>query len=290
MTADSREVLDRLCEAYRHGSPLVLLFDYDGTLTPIVEHPRLAVLNSDTKRLLARLADRPRVSLGVLSGRQLDELAAMVDLPDLYLAGTGGLELDLRGTHIEHPRAAHAASLVERLAALLEKEMAAYQGAWLERKRLGLAVHYRHSPAHRLASLLATVDEATQHFAGELRIVQGPRAWEIMPAWGWNKGTAVRLILAHLGAGNHAILYAGDEANDAEAMETVVAIDGIALGIGPHAPSAAEYRLPHPTALRAFLSKLDAFLEKRRRRYIRSARDYVEWRSFRKSTTPTTPT
>jgi trehalose 6-phosphate phosphatase len=276
MIAALRESLERVCAAYRHGSSLVFLFDYDGTLTPIVEHPRLAVLDNETKRLLADLADRPRVSLGILSGRQLDELRNLIGLSRLYLAGTGGLELDLRGTRIVHPRARRAAAMMMWIAVRLATTMTSYQGAWLENKRLGLTVHHRHLADSLLEPLRASVLEVTRHFAGQLRIVQGPKAWEITPAWGWTKGTAVRMILAHLGAGNPAIFYAGDEANDVEAMETVVTLGGITLGIGPHAPFGAEYRLPGPTALRAFLSKLDTSLENRKQRYIRSARERAE--------------
>ena len=289
MIAALRDVLDGLCAAYRHGSTLVLLFDYDGTLTPIVEHPRLAVLDRDTRRLLASLADRPRVSLGILSGRQLDELKAFVGLPGLCLAGTGGLELDLCGTRIEHPQSERAAALMERLGVYLGKQVAAYRGAWLEKKRLGLAVHYRHLPEHFVAPLHANVEEVTKALASELRIVEGPKAWEITPAWGWTKGTAVRLILTHLGANGDALLYAGDGANDAEAMEVVAALGGTALGIGHHAPSTAQYRLPDHTALRTFLSSLDASLERRKPGPARSVTDHLALYGVRKFTLPTSP-
>ena len=105
MRETMQEALDQLVSAYRHGSPLILLFDYDGTLTPIVEHPKLATLSPDARQVLARLAQHANVVIGLLSGRSLDDLKAMLDLPGLYLAGTGGLELDLCGTRIEHPHA-----------------------------------------------------------------------------------------------------------------------------------------------------------------------------------------
>lgn len=289
MIAILRELRDRLCTAYRQGSGLILLFDYDGTLTPIVEHPQLAVLNRGTRRLLARLANHARVSLGILSGRQLEELQRLVCVPNLCLAGTGGLELNLRGTRIEHPQALRAVDLIKQVAVRLEKELPGYQGAWLETKRLGLAVHYRHLPEHLVAPLRGTIDDAAQAFAGELRIVDGPRAWEITPAWGWTKGTAVRLILAHLGASSEYLLYAGDGANDADAMEVVAGMGGIVLGIGPRAPSAAQYRLPDHAALRTFLSSLEARLKTRQTIPPRSARDYLALYGLWKSTFPLSP-
>jgi trehalose 6-phosphate phosphatase len=289
MIAGLRAVLDGLCAAYRRGSTLVLLFDYDGTLTPIVEHPRLAMLDPDARRLLTRLADRPRVGLGILSGRQLDELEAIVRLPGVYLAGTAGLELDLCGIRTEHPRAGRAATLIERLAEHLEKDVMLYPGAWLERKRLGLAVHYRRLPEHLVAPLRARVQEVAGRFSGELRIVQGPRAWEITPAWGWTKGTAIRLILAHLGAGSKSLLYAGDAPNDAEAMEVAAAMGGIVLGIGPQAPAVAQYQLPDPSALKVFLRRLDASLESRKPAPVRSTRNHLALYGLGKPAVPTNP-
>ncbi len=289
MIAALREIFDEMCKAYRHGSSLVLLFDYDGTLTPIVEHPRLAVLDRKTRRLLASLADRPRVHVGILSGRELDELRALVGVPRLYLAGTGGMELDLHGHSIEYPRANRTASTMKRLAAHLENHLLPYQGVWLEKKRLGLTIHYRQLPEQLLGSLRATVAEVMQDFNGELRAVQGPKAWEIAPVNGWSKGTAIRLILADFGASSDVLFYAGDGANDAEALEEVAVMGGITLGIGPDAPSAAKYRLPNQAALLSFLGNLDASLEKRKSHFARSDKGCLGLYGFWKFTLPTNP-
>ena len=289
MIAALQEIFDEMCEAYRHGSSLVLLFDYDGTLTPIVEHPRLAVLDRKTRRLLANLADRPRVYVGILSGRELDELKSLVRVPGLYLAGMGGMELDLRGLRIVHPHADQVAETMRRLAEHLEGQVTAHQGAWLEKKRLGLTVHYRQLPGHLLDSLQAAVTDVTQDFASEVRITQGPKAWEITPTKGWNKGTAVRLILADYGTNGDALFYAGDGANDAEAIEEVAAMGGITVGVGADAPSIVACRLPNHAALLSFLGNLDASLEKRGPHFARSAKDYLGLYGFWKSTLPTNP-
>ena len=269
MIAVLQELFDEMCEAYRHGSSLVLLFDYDGTLTPIVKHPRLALLDQKTRRLLANLAGRPRVYIGVLSGRELDELTSLVELPGLYLAGTGGLELDLRGHRIVHPHSNRVAATMKRLASRLENDVAAHEGAWLEKKTLGLTVHYRQLPGQLLGSLHTVVSEATQDCAGEVRIVQGPKAWEIAPAKGWNKGTAVRLILADCGTNSDVLFYAGDGANDVEAIDDVAAMGGITVGVGADAPSTVMCRLPNHAALLSFLGNLDASLEKRKPHFAR---------------------
>jgi trehalose 6-phosphate phosphatase len=287
MIAEMREVCNRMCDAHRQGSSLVLLFDYDGTLTPIVEQPSLAVLDRKTRRLLADLVSRPRVYVGVLSGRTLDELKSLVRVPNVYLAGTGGMELDLRGLRIIHPHADRIANTMSRLASCLEAPIADYQGAWLEKKSLGLTVHYRHLPGRLLGPLLGAITDTTREFASEVRIVRGPKAMEITPANGWNKGMATRLILADLGVASDILFYAGDGENDSEAIEEVVAMGGITVGIGPDAPVAAACRLPNQVALLSFLGNLNSSLETRKHHFKRSSKDYLRLFGFRKSTLPT---
>jgi len=68
MTDEINQALDRLLTAYRAGRTLALLADYDGTLVPIVEHPRLAVVAPDTRDVLKNLATVPRVVVGIVSG------------------------------------------------------------------------------------------------------------------------------------------------------------------------------------------------------------------------------
>lgn len=287
MTDELQEVCNQMCRAHRHGSSLALLFDYDGTLTPIVEHPSLAVLDPATRQLLARLASRARVFVGILSGRGLDDLKSLVQIPGVCLSGTGGLELELRGARIVHPHADRMASVMARLAARLEDQLATYAGAWLEKKRLGLTVHYRQLADRLLGSFETAVTEVTRDFAGEVRIVQGPKALEITPARGWNKGTAVRLILADLGAPSDVLFYAGDGANDAEAMEEVAAMGGITVGIGDAAPRGVTWRVPSQASLVAFLAQLDACLEQRECHFSHASHDCRGPHGVRKSTLPT---
>ncbi len=81
-----------------------MLLDYDGTLTPIVDHPDQAGLSAAARQALASLAALPRVQVGVLSGRGLANLRSMVELPGLIYGGNSGLELELAGAPSSSPR------------------------------------------------------------------------------------------------------------------------------------------------------------------------------------------
>ena len=118
----SKWILDELAAAYRHRGVLVLLFDYDGTLAPIAPLPRLARLSGRMRLILQRLTRRPGVTLGILSGRAVDELKDMVCLDNVCLAGVSGLELELSGRRIVHRQAAQAAGIIAALNRSLQRE------------------------------------------------------------------------------------------------------------------------------------------------------------------------
>ena len=72
---------------------LALLLDYDGTLTPIVKHPDLATLPSETKNVLERLAKRSDVFIAVISGRGVENVKKMVGIEGITYAGNHGLDI-----------------------------------------------------------------------------------------------------------------------------------------------------------------------------------------------------
>jgi trehalose-phosphatase len=272
--AGLRQEMERLLGAYRAGRTLALLFDYDGTLVPIVQHPALARLPAETRALLEELSGQPHLIVGVLSGRRIEDLKERVGLPltlpsppaaggegrvrgRICYCGVSGMELELHGVRITHPQATQGYAVIARLSVPLRELAAAYPGAWVEDKGLGLTLHYRAAPPHRIEDLRAHAQQIFQSWAGELRILEVAMAMEITPAFGWTKGSAVQRIVTS--AGRDAIpLYAGDEANDRDALETAAALGGVAIGVGPRAPSSADYRLPDPAAL---LSLLHSFRE-----------------------------
>jgi trehalose-phosphatase len=189
----------------------------------------------------------------------LEDLRDRVGIPGLYYAGVGGLELDLRGRWVTHPEAEVYDVMIQSVTRRLRELAAQHRGAWVESKRLGLTLHYRQVARHQLDELLARADEALGSYADQLRKVPGEMAWEVTPALGWDKGSALRLITRTIGE-PVLPLYAGDGANDAVALVTAAALGGISLGVGAAAPSEAQHRLHDPAALVDFLTCLAALL------------------------------
>lgn len=256
MTPSTASVLGRLTSVYDRDGHLALMFDYDGTLAPLTEHPRLAKLPSQMRRILGQLTELPRVNVGILSGRGLADLNSMVDIPGLFLAGTSGLELDLRGVTVVHPKAGKTRNVIIDVAELLQPLVEQFPGAWLEKKRIGLTVHYRGVALGDVDALITALNDILGLYIPQIRVVEGPKAVEITPDLGWTKGTAVRMILAGLPREHLISLYAGDNYNDVEAFQAVSATGGMTIGVGSDAPSMVDLRMSDVTDLQAFLEEL----------------------------------
>jgi trehalose-phosphatase len=257
MTSALDELLALMMNRYRRGQTLALLFDYDGTIVPLAAHPRLATMMPRTRRLLRQLVCRSRVVLGVISSRELGELRSLVSLKNIYYAGNSGLELDLRETRISHPGIQDCIPAIAELAGQLQKIIDNFPGAWLEGKMAGLTVHYRNIPDVQIPDLQSQVSKVSEPYLDRLRFTDGPKAIEIVPELGWDKGTAVKFILDHLGQDDLLPLYAGDAPNDDPAFEIVNGIGGICIGVGVEAPPFVHYCVADSAALLSFLFTLD---------------------------------
>ena len=103
---------------------LLLLSDYDGTLTPIVSRPEDAVLPLGVKEKLAALAGNKSVTVGVISGRSMTDIRAMVGIEGIYYAGYAFLSAPCFGLWGENARSTAAAVkrfVVEGLPAFLDR-------------------------------------------------------------------------------------------------------------------------------------------------------------------------
>lgn len=254
MSGPLDQALDRLGREHRAGRPVVLLFDYDGTLAPFVDRPEDARAPDATLHLLAQLARVERLAVGIVSGRMLDDVRRMVGLDGLYYAGTNGLEMDLRGAKYAHPRAAASRARIDKAIAALQPLLNDHAGARIEDKRFGLTVHYRHLDESRHDDFHAQAWDRLSAQPG-LRVLRGPLAIEVIPELGCNKGTALRTIVESVG-GAPIPFYAGDEANDADALQAAAELHGIGVGVGPRAPDVAQHRLADPQALQDVLVDL----------------------------------
>jgi trehalose 6-phosphate phosphatase len=235
--------------------PLRVFLDYDGTLTPIVSRPEDASLAATMRNRLKQVAERQM--LAIVSGRGLDDLRGRIGLDGVVYAGSHGFEiLHPDGTYDEHDAARAALPALESLAAHLEGEIGKLEGVQLERKRFGLAVHYRRARGDDVRLVEQAVADAHQRF-GMLHVKAGKKVFEFVPGVDWHKGKALHWILERMGADASAlVLYLGDDVTDEDAFRAVEGV-GVAIAVGDGPPqTAAHWRLADVDAVGRFLDRL----------------------------------
>src|SRR2546421_2156883 len=134
--------LDRLDKIIgpRRGKRFAVFLDYDGTLTPIVDHPEDAWLSHSMRQVLRELA--ARVPVAILSGRDLDDVRRRVDLDGIVYAGSHGFDIAGPGGLCRQLGAEYL-SILDTSEKELRQALDEIPGAQLERKRFSVAAHYR---------------------------------------------------------------------------------------------------------------------------------------------------
>jgi len=217
------------------GAPRVLLlFDYDGTLTPIVARPELAMLGDETRKMLSALARMDRFVVGVVSGRGLTDLEGLVAVPGLVYAGNHGLEIRGRGMDFVHAEAPDFEASLDEVTRLLERELANVPGIVVDNKRLTLTVHFRNAPESYSAQLDSTVVTTAAPYveAGQMKITRGKKVVEVRPNLDWGKGKAIEKIREDCGDSPLPMFF-GDDQTDEEGFAVVQNSGGLAVFVGP---------------------------------------------------------
>lgn len=224
------------------GTPMVFL-DYDGTLTPIVEHHARALLDDGMRDAVAALARCCPVV--VVSGRDLGRLQELVQLDDVYLAGSHGFEIrGPAGSGIALQQGVEFLPDLDRAERALREALVDIPGHALERKRFSIAVHYRQVATADIGELRAVVNDVLlQH--PRLQRGRGKKVIELQPGIGWNKGEAVLWLLRQRGLDRAGVpLYLGDDITDEDAFRALAG-RGLCIGVrdGQTRPTAADMTL-----------------------------------------------
>jgi trehalose 6-phosphate phosphatase len=181
-----------------------LFLDFDGVLAPIVPRPEDAYPPAETRAELERLVERYAL-VGVISGRDGEDVRARVGVDGVVYVGSHGLELNpdaerwrgrIRDFTSSVPWAEHHTEL----------------------KGLTVSFHFRDAEDERAAVL--ELEEVAARATDEGLVARfGRKVLEVLPPVGANKGTAVRHLLE--GAELHRALVAGDDTTDIDAFRAL---------------------------------------------------------------------
>jgi alpha,alpha-trehalase len=150
---------------------LAVFLDYDGTLTPIVDDPQKALMSDPMRSAIRRLA--ARCPVGIISGRDLEDVREKVGIEGIFYAGSHGF--DISGPEkgrMELQQGKDCLPALDKAERLLKIGLAQIPGALVERKRFSVAVHYRNIQRGRFGAVKLLVDTVA-HGARELRKSKG---------------------------------------------------------------------------------------------------------------------
>lgn len=233
----NRELLRNFLQAN-----VLLAFDYDGTLAPIVTDPEQAHMRESTRNLLDHVARAyPCV---VISGRARADVARRL----------GGAPVrDVVGNHGSEPfsDAHRLAAEVQRFRPVFEQRLSRFPGVQLEDKRFSIAVHYRLAKHKAQAREIVA---ATAAELGHVRLIGGKQIINVLPEGAPDKGRALEQQRVALGCDR--ALFVGDDETDEDVFARAEAGRVLSVRIGPRRASRASFYLRSQLEMDEFLMEV----------------------------------
>jgi trehalose 6-phosphate phosphatase len=198
--------------------PLGLVFDIDGTLSPMAPTSDEARLYAGVAPLLERARERAHVA--IMTGRAINDGARMVNVEGLTYIGTHGLEW-CDGLPSLHPVQVvpEALQYIEpgtNLLDLVEQRLPRLPGVYVQRKRVGGTLHHRLSADQEQArrDILAILEEPERQV--NMRLREGKKMVEVLAPLAVDKGQALRRFVEHFQV--QGVVFAGDDQTDLDAV------------------------------------------------------------------------
>lgn len=234
---------------------LVFFLDYDGTLTPIVERPDLAVMAKDMRDVVRKLSQKHIVA--IVSGRMREDVQKLVAIDGLFYVGSHGFDIKGCGFSLVEPRVKEIIPVVSEVIEYLKGELGNISGVLIEEKRFSVAVHYRLVGQKHIPEIKNVVDTVIKKY-NKLRLMSGKKVFEILPNIDWDKGKAIRWIMDALKISwnKTSVIYIGDDVTDEYAFRALrTRGTGILVSDKPK-ESAADFQLSSPDEVKKLFEKI----------------------------------
>ncbi|ORY82445.1 glycosyltransferase family 20-domain-containing protein [Protomyces lactucae-debilis] len=228
-------LLDRklMWDTYKCASKRLMLFDYDGTLTPIVREPSAAIPTDRMLRALKRLAADPKNEVWIISGRDQAFLEEWLgDIQELGLSAE-------HGSFIRYPATHQWVNLTADLDMNWQRDVVDVfqfftertQGSFIERKSVAITWHYRKADpdygAFQAKECQAHLEQmvVTKY---PVEILSGKANLEVRPR-NINKGEIVKSLIAKYGSqtGPEFVLCAGDDKTDEDMFKMLRKVSNV---------------------------------------------------------------
>jgi trehalose 6-phosphate phosphatase len=255
-----------------------VFLDYDGTISDIVRNPDEAYMTDEMRTAVSRVASL--YPTAIISGRSREKVYDFVQLPQLYYAGSHGLDIVGPKTqhetdHVElHQPAPWAPAVMDAVYRECKRAVQDIPGANVEHNKFCVSVHYRNCEPKWWGAVKDVVDRQVAGDRKRLKKAEGRKVFEVKPRVDWDKGKALSFLLGELDLqqlygyedGQIMSLYFGDDHTDEDAFHELRGLKdecgvGVIVSTVPK-PSNARFSVCDPAEVLVFLNKLADLAEK----------------------------
>jgi len=229
--------------ALMSNAPLIA-FDFDGTLAPIVAHPRAARVPTAVGRRLQRLALRWPVA--IITGRAVADVRPRLGFEPLCIIGCHGAEAPDDDRPADYQASLDA---VRRRLDQVGRELSA-AGVIVEDKAATIALHFRLAPDRAAAERL--IGEVLAEAGPGLHVFGGKLVVNVVSASAPNKAQALHGLARRQGA--QAVFFAGDDVNDEPVFEAAEPL-WLTVKVGRGA-SQARFYIDNPAEMPLVLDRM----------------------------------
>ncbi len=243
----------------------IFFFDYDGTLFPFSDNISESFLQQEVLTNLDLLNKKPKISVGLVTGRGLDDIKKFVPLKDMiYITNHGFLiEYDQERMFFTEDlnKEKHWLSRHEKIV----NQLKAFPQIFIEKKELSTSFHYRNVPAQDQARCKKHLESVIRSFFGvrEATIKEGKQMVELLPHGETDKGLAMEYIVNRIkekeNFQNVQVIFMGDDKSDEDGFEYINSINQISIKIG-EGDTLAQYRLADTNEVHNFIKELITIL------------------------------
>ncbi|TDL22752.1 trehalose-6-phosphate phosphatase [Rickenella mellea] len=216
---------DKLRDLYKRAKKRLFLFDYDGTLTPIVKMPSMAVPSQATLEALQKLSEDPRNLVFIISGRDGEFLEQHLGhLTNVGMSAEhGGFMREPGSKEWQNLTKELDMSWMTEVEEIFRYYTERTTGSHIEIKKSSITWHYRASdPEWGLFQCRQCQDLLENNLAHKrpIEVLVGKKNLEVRPI-AVNKGEIVKRILYH-NPDAEFIFCAGDDKTDEDMFRALV--------------------------------------------------------------------
>lgn len=224
------------------GKKILLMLDFDGTISPIMPRPEQAYLPEKTRSILKKINQFYPVA--IISGRPIDVVREKVGVKEFAYAGSHGLEWLIDGKLNLKRIPKSVLKEFSKIKKDFKKISDKYPRLLIEKKPYSFTFHYKFINRRQMPAFRRDLDKFINPICKNslLKVFWDKKTLDITPRLDWNKGHIALLMLKYFQGKTKKILlpvYIGDSETDEDAFSALK--NGITIRVGKNEKSLAKY-------------------------------------------------